>query len=390
MLVAKIKPLIHYVQNRFKPPVIRNCFGRDYSKKVLISYVTYPFFKSIDDKSHTNFQESHAIAKVFDELGFSVDIVDYFYEGKINYDEYDVIFGFEKPFENYFYTQKNNLVSIFYGTGRHPYMSGPASLKRISEVYRKKGVRLLESARIVKNDYAIQTILPDAIFSLGNQYCADSWQMFSNNRVYPIPASFYQECDYKKIVSGKNFDVSKSNYLWMGASGLIHKGLDLVLEAFSLMPDLQLYICGELNESGFVASYKKELELPNIHRMGFVNVGSDEFQKIMSKCAFVIYPSCSEGGGPPVVSAMGNGGLIPIISREVTVDIGESGFLLTDLSVNSIRQTVQETQKMKPSELKKRSLAAAKISNENNSLKTFSKRLKVALSDVLNKHDLNI
>ena len=66
----------------------------------------------------------------------------------------------------------------------------------------------------------------------------------------------------------------------------MHKGLDLVLEAFAGMPDHHLYVCGPLQqEKDFVKAFYTELyETPNIHAVGWVDLEGPEFLEIVNKC----------------------------------------------------------------------------------------------------------
>ena len=83
----------------------------------------------------------------------------------------------------------------------------------------------------------------------------------------------------------------------------------LVLDYFSNRSDLTLHVCGPIeNEKEFVEIYKKELYFSDhIKTHGFIDLGSKKFEDILASCSFVIFPSCSEGGCPSVITAIGNG-----------------------------------------------------------------------------------
>lgn len=42
----------------------------------------------------------------------------------------------------------------------------------------------------------------------------------------------------------KSISSSRRNFLWFGSVGLIHKGLDIVIDAFKELPDLSLNVYG--------------------------------------------------------------------------------------------------------------------------------------------------
>lgn len=80
--------------------------------------------------------------------------------------------------------------------------------------------------------------------------------------------------NHEEILKNRNINEVKKNFLWMGSLGLIHKGLDLLLEIFNELPDYNLYICGSTkNEPEFEYLYFDELyRTKNIHTYGFVGV----------------------------------------------------------------------------------------------------------------------
>ena len=107
---------------------------------------------------------------------------------------------------------------------------------------------------------------------------------------------------------------------------MIHKGLDLLLEAFARLPDYHLMVCGPVPFEPFTAAqpdlqrrarldgnyysdpssvalgedflreYERELHrTPNIHTVGWVDIGSQQFLEITQSCVAVVYASCPEG-----------------------------------------------------------------------------------------------
>lgn len=327
-------------RNRF----IKNFFSKNYDKRVLFSYITTPFRK--ESLAHSNYYEVTAAAKIFDELGYVVDVMHY--EGKItDLSRYAVIYGFGDVFQQYFESGINKKIStIYYGAGMHVCHQNQSSLSRVKDVYQKKGVWLAKSARFVEKTWTHQTTLVDGIVALGNEQCAETYRKFYNGKVLSLAAPFFQTMDPNIILKERSYDANKS-YLWFGSAGLIHKGLDLCLEFFSSRPELTLHVCGNIEaEKEFVQIYKHEIfVLPNIRVHGFVNIASESFKQILKDCSFVIFPSCSEGGSPSVLTTIGNGALIPIISKETSVATGFE-IQIDELSVNGIKKAVDFSQSL--------------------------------------------
>jgi glycosyltransferase involved in cell wall biosynthesis len=109
------------------------------------------------------------------------------------------------------------------------------------------------------------------------------------------------------------------------------------------MENLELHICGYLDlEIDFLKTYKEILlNSPNIFLHGFVNINSREFKKLMEECSFVICSSWSEGCATAVITAMGNGGLIPLISRQCGIDI-INGIVIENNTIDIIEKVIKE------------------------------------------------
>ena len=124
----------------------------------------------------------------------------------------------------------------------------------------------------------------------------------------------------------------------------MHKGLDLVLEVFSELPDYHLTICGPLDdpeEREFRQQYFHELyELPNINSVGWVDVSGKQFTDIASNCVALIYPSCSEGQAGSVITCL-QASLIPLISYESGVDVNEFGVIFKECSHFEIKDAIK-------------------------------------------------
>ena len=133
----------------------------------------------------------------------------------------------------------------------------------------------------------------------------------------------------------------------------MHKGLDLVLEAFARMPEVHLTVCGPIHEEpAFEAAFRRELyQTPNIETLGWVDIASPAFAELLKRTVALVYPSAAEACCGTVVNSM-QAGLIPVASRESGVDIDpDFGMILGDGSVAAVEAAVRSLAARPPAEL---------------------------------------
>lgn len=379
LLPEKIKNyIIDYMNNQ----LISNYFRKNHQRYALLSYILTPFKK--DSLSHTNFFEAQSWAKILDDLGYNVDIVDFRNTKKINLSKYDLICGFGDVFQKIFESiNHKNIQTIYYGTGMHVCHQNTISLKRVKDVYIKKGVWLGKSARFVEKTWTHQTVLVDGIIALGNEVCANSYRKYYDGMVYALPAPFYETQNGENIIRQRDSS-SKQHYLWFGSSGLIHKGLDLCLDYFSQNQDIFLHICGPIeNEKEFIDVYKKELlESPNIVLHGFIDIASKEFENILSMCSFTIFPSCSEGGCVSTLTTIGNGGLVPIITKETTIETGHE-IWIEGFNYESIEKAIKQSQALSFEDIKEVQYSNLEFVKTNHTQEIYYQQLKTNIQKIL-------
>jgi glycosyltransferase involved in cell wall biosynthesis len=173
--------------------------------------------------------------------------------------------------------------------------------------------------------------------------------------------------------------------LWFGSDGLVHKGLDLTLEAFAEMPEYRLLVCGPIEkERDFVQTYYSELyKTPNIHVIGWVDVTGQEFMKIIETCAGLVYPSCSEGQSGSVINCL-HAGLIPIISYESGVDVDDFGLILRESSVDEIKNAVRTIAGLSSERLGSMALKAWDFARKKHTRDAFKEVFRQTFSTILN------
>ena len=336
--------------------------------RALISYTVIPFLSK--KQSHTNQQESRVIAGLFDQLGYQVDFIHYTNPKKLNYQDYDVVFGFGEPFENSFRDSNCKAKRIYYATGAHVFHQNPAEAQRVINFNAKYSANLMPK-RLVPWCWTLSSTFSDLLIVIGNEWTASTYRNFSDKPVLPINATALLNKDSANIQ--RHLPTARNNFLWFGSSGLVHKGLDLCLEYFVNHPEYTLHICGP-QEPEFFSLMQKLLVNPNIIYHGFVDVNSEKFIDIASHCLFAILPSCSEGQATALLTAMG-AGLIPIGSRYTGIDIEQLGYLIECLDVDSIDYAIKQARAQSDKVLQRQSEIVTEYIGNCHTCKVFESKL---------------
>ncbi|WP_255196509.1 hypothetical protein [Halorarius litoreus] len=365
---------------------VRSNTTRKSKGRVLLSYILDPFF--IPESSslyfrHQNKWEAWAITQAFNELGYDVDLFQYDAVDRRpeSYENYDILFGMGPNYERFSSRVDQNTHNIFYGTGRHWKFQNSSEIRRLDRLQKRRSIRLSPKRQISEISHERFT---DAILAIGDEGTVQTYK--NNTNVQYIESIMNSIPHIKAPISSRGSRVeSKSNFLWFGGSGLVHKGLDLVLDAFSPMDECDLYVCGPIDsENEFKNAYHEELfNTDNIHTIGKVNVESKKFREICGKCSFLIFPSASESGYPGSVAVSMRFGVIPVVPPQVANDLGDWGIRLQGTQIDTIRQTCISCSNLPDSEVQNMSDNAIVRSKNIHSQIQFAENFKNTMSKLL-------
>ena len=334
--------------------------------KILLSYTTLPFLgKKRVLGGHTNQWECIEIANSFLEKGYAVDVIDSTnntFEPKHDYSYFiDVHSNLDRiaPLLN------SDCIKILHATTSHWVFQNYAEYERLLALQKRRGVSLLPRRQLPPSQ---SVEIADEITLLGNEITETTYS-YVKKSLTRIPLSTTHEFPSPK---DKDFEKAQKSFLWLGGVGMVHKGLDLVLEAFASMPEYNLIICGKVkNESDFTTVYHKELfGLSNIKVVGLVDPGSQSFEEIRQSTIALLYPSCSEGQAGSVVTCM-HAGLIPVVSIHSGVDVHEFGTILKENSVEEVKEAVRTLASSSTDEIRQRSIASWEYARKHHTKEIF-------------------
>jgi glycosyltransferase involved in cell wall biosynthesis len=346
---------------------------------LLLSYILHPFFHdpSARETSHTNEWECRQIARIFQERGFAVDVIDFRNSGFVPKKRYSVFIDIHSNMERLAQPLGANCLKVLHITGSHWLFQNSAEYSRLFALQQRRGVTLVPR-RIVPPSLAIEAC--DCATILGNDVTQRTFG-YAKKPLYPIPVSTINQFEFNEQ---KDFERYRSSYLWLGGSGMVHKGLDLVLETFAKLPEYTLTVCGPVkNEPDFLAAYRRELtETPNITTVGWVALKSDMFKRIIDETVAVIYPSCSEGQASSVVACL-HAGLIPIVSAQSGVDVGDFGTILTTCTSEEMRSAIERLSALPAVELQARSRKAWTFARSRHTRDRFAREYAAFVDSVV-------
>lgn len=284
-----------------------------------------------------NSWEAYQQALIFVQLGYSVDVIHYLNSGFIPKKDYSVFFDVGWNMERITPFLDKECLRFLHITTAHPFFNNMAEFQRLAALQQRRGVSLSPRRQISRMNRAIE--YADHATTLGNEFTIGTYS-FAGKQIerVPSPSSLLYPWPEEK-----DFEASRTHFLWFAGCGMVHKGLDLLLEVFAAMPEYHLWVCGAVEkEEDFAQTYRRELfEKENIHYVGWLDLNNSKLLEIMHKCVALLHPSCSESGGSAVIACM-HAGLIPVVSYESSVDVtADFGIVLKKSSMEEIRDAVR-------------------------------------------------
>lgn len=345
---------------RLEPP------GSTCRGSVVLSYLTGPFRGSsqTEARGHTNWQECFAMGEAWRERGFRVLVIDRKDRTFIPPSDVAAVVDLGVNIERWADRLPPGCRKVLHATGAHWLTQNSAELARLEALKRRRGVTLLPRRQNIPSR-GIESA--DVATVLGNEFTLDSFR-FAAKPLVRVPISSAYEFPWCE----RDWDAARRKFLWVGSLGMVHKGLDLVLEAFAERQHLQLTVCGRPEkEPDFWNAYLRELtKLPNVHFEGWIDMSSPRFEEIRRTHGSVVYPSCSEGGGGAVIHCM-HAGLVPIVTRAASVDIDNFGHGIAEGTVSAVGQAVDSVAEWSAIDAEQRARDAWEHARSHHTLPAF-------------------
>lgn len=349
-------------------------------KRALLSYIVHPFSIPREDPRfvrHINIWHAQEMVRVLNRMGYLVDVIDY-RDTRFNVQqEYDLFIGHGGVnFEILLRQLPEKAHKLYLSMGAYWKFHNEQEQARFDALRQRRGVDLPRD-RYIQHSEEAALCLADGVIGIGNSFTRQTYAHLE--RVEMINGTSLHD-DFFDWFS-KDYAAGRGQFVFFSGGGNVHKGLDLLLEAFAGL-EQHLWVVSTLDAS-FCKVYAHELQqLPNIHTLGWVQPRSVEFYRVMRRCNFCILPSCSEGQSQSVVEAM-NQGVIPVVSRAAGLDVGSHGVFIEPCTVDEIRRLVQELAAFSEGRCREMSQQARVVVQQDFSEISFGRDLQAALERLL-------
>ena len=286
-------------------------------------------------------------ARILNKLGYLVTIVNRGVKRKIDND-YDIYIGLciggsGKYFDYYLKRLSNAKIKVAISPGQNPLITKDKVMERSGYFFERHGRLIDFMDRSTNNPNELQTSLKmcDAIFYHGHDYTFKSYSDIDIKKfriVSPI-----RENIQVSIGQLKNKYKTKDSFLFYAGSGMLHKGLDVVIEAFIKNPELTLFIATLTEEKIFTDFYNLS-DIKNIHYLYSIKSDSKKMKDICGKCGFIISASCWDADPVSIAEGM-RYGLVPIVTCETDND-NRYSIVMDDYNVETISQAIKKASKL--------------------------------------------
>ena len=334
--------------------------------------------------SHTQWWESLQIVQTFLDLGYRVDAISWLNTEFRPSKPYKVALDVRILLQHWAPHLPADCIKILHAETAHCSYHNPAQHRRLDALEARRGRRLAPN-KLIQDHKSLEVADCVTMLGEGDPFIRSTYEREDapDRPLYPIPISTPRTWPEMP----RDFASIQNRFVWFGSGGLVHKGLDRVLEAFAAMPDLHLTVCGPIRqERDFEREYWRELyETPNIHFHGWIDIASQEFVDLMTRHVGFVFASCSEAQCGGVLTCM-HAGLIPIVSYQTGAPVTpERGIVLEDNEISTIQDSVRRISTLAPDELKAMSHATWSHVQARHTREVFAVEYRRAIEDILQR-----
>lgn len=360
-------------------------------KRVLFSYLDIRKYEP-KNTVHANFQQAVQMLKCLIDMGYCVDICYLNDEITIKYvlnrnKEYDIILGHGDLYKQACKLECNKkALKILFVTENFPLVVEKKYAER-AEYLKQRHPKLDFSCSPVRSGYFDEEIftVSDYAVIMSSLYNIEPMKAYVK-KTYQINSNiiFNKDFHFDKAARLNSIKEYKKNFLWFGSFGLVHKGVDILLDTFKELPDYKIAFYGLAPSE---KSIFEEMKSSNTKDCGRINVQTEDFiEKVVNKHCFMIMPSCSEGMNTSVATCMAHG-IIPIVTKETGFEPCKYIIELEDYKIKTVIECINKVLSMSEEEILAMSEGACKYAQENFCLTHFDNSFRKIMKQIMHSAD---
>jgi hypothetical protein len=327
-----LRSISKFFVNR-NPKAIRNIgFTRSQNKPhALLSIVLEPFAYDISDATswHPMALKAIELSTIILDLDFVLDIYDHRFKGPFEH-QYDLVLGFGDAYRNSLINSSGNRI-LFLCENEPTFSQQQENLRREYLLSRHSLNWPVERSAKFYTQSDIQC--STGVLCCGN-LIADKVKKMYNKKALSVRVPGIAHNNSTAFYRQSN---QVLHLLWFGSQGIIHKGLDLCIDAISNDKRFHLHVCGVSKKSlpSFIRSTS------NATFYGFIDVNGRDFSYLVSICSHSLLLSASEGIPTSLLTTMLSG-LIPIVSDNFGISMPSFSVTIDEqsMSVDAIRRAL--------------------------------------------------
>lgn len=310
--------------------------AKQHARKALLAYQRIPRtpLPGYFEYSHNNKLTAKVLIEGLNDLGFSVDVIDWLDSSPDNARRYDLVLSHGPRYFDHIRTLKAGGIKLLLVTGANPAFGNQAQQEREHLLRTRRQVPF--DPRSLNIVTYLEPALHDAdhILLIGNEWTRSTYDSVVRAKIQTIP-------NVSPFAARRRKGPPENRFIFFSSVGQVHRGLDLVLEAFQQM-DAKLIVASHYeSEPDFCSIYQQDLFYSaNVRPVGLLRTHTARFREIVAQADFCVLPSCSEGQSGSLLNLMALG-IIPIATKECGVDLTGVGFTIQEPSPEGVLRACQ-------------------------------------------------
>jgi len=213
----------------------------------------------------------------------------------------------------------------------------------------------------------------DILFTGNFPRMVDSFGRYKNKFYFTGLGAYPDKLLYIPIEQ-RDYINGRKNFIYVGGTnGNIQKGMDLLIEAFSKTPELNLYIYCKVEKEIF-EYYKKELSNKNIHYIYHWRFPPfrNRLKELMKKTLFTVHAPHNSGIGTAFMGSMLLG-LVPVGYVDLEGDL-DFAVLSSSWRIDDLIKVIKEASNKSPEWCKEAANKTIEYSKANWSVESFRRK----------------